>query len=379
MKVGVALSGGVDSATCLYLLKQQNIDAFGMTMLLSDDCEKQLFDVEKICKRLDAEFYVLDYRNEFKEKIINDFEKSIKNHQTIIPCVNCNRYIKFGKMLEFCREKSAKIATGHYAKIINVNGNYEIHRAKDVLKDQTHFLHNVDSNVLEEIIFPLGDFLKSDVYRLAKKEKILNLEQYKESQNVCFFKNKTYEEYVKTVIKSEKSGNILHVKTREKIGLHNGLLKYTTGQRQGIGVAWQEPLYVVDRDFEKNILYVGEEKELFSDKFAIKNINLLLSKKEIFDLFNSNAGNDDSNIHHIDDIDNNNKTKKPFVFKCDVCLRDKTPLIHAKIVMNYNDKTADVYLDKKARAVTSGQSCVFYQSSRMFGGGIIEKNIFDKH
>ncbi len=377
MKIGVALSGGVDSATCLYLLKQQNYDVFGMTLLLVDDCDKQISEVKKICKRFDVKFHILDYREEFKKKIINVFEESIKKHQMIIPCIDCNRYIKLGVMHKFCRDKDAKIATGHYAKIINNNNSFEIHKAKDVLKDQTHFLHGIDRDVLKNTIFPLGDYLKSEVFRLSKKERILDTEQYKESQNVCFFQGKTYEEYVKAILKNEKKGDILHIKTKQKIGSHNGLMKYTIGQRQGIGIAWKEPLYVVNRDFEENILYVGEEKELFSDKLTLKKVNLLLSEDEISSLLEEEKktqinGNTYFEHNHDNDIDDKNRKTRIIVIECDICTRDKTPIVPAKVIIDYDKKKASVHLKQSARAITSGQSCVFYIKTRMIGGGIIE-------
>ena len=348
MRIGVALSGGVDSATCLYLLKKQYPDAelFGITLKLTDDYKDEegfaIWKSRKLCEKFGLKHYVLDYREEFKKEVIDRFNFEIENGLTPVPCIYCNRNVKIGKLLEFCKEQNAKLATGHYAKLENLNGEFKILKAKDRLKDQTHFLCDVKMENLKDLLFPLGDYLKSEIFRIAKQNNLIDLTEYKESQDVCFFSGKTYKDYVKSLKIVEKSGDIVHIVSNKILGKHNGLLKYTIGQRQGLGVAWAEPLYVIKRDFDKNILFVGEEKYLFSNELRIENVNILsqsfIDKKE---------------------------------FNCKVCLRDKTPLIDAKIVIDYNCDKANVFLKQPARAITKGQWCVMYNCDEMIGGGCI--------
>ena len=347
MRIGVALSGGVDSSTCLFFLKEQGHDVFGITLKLTDDYEDSegsaIWRSRDLCKRFGLQHFVLDYREEFKREVVDKFHQEIMFGATPVPCVFCNRSIKLGKLVEFCKEKNAKLATGHYARLIA----NKIYRAKDALKDQTHFLCDIKREYLKDLIFPLGDFLKSEVFRIAEKEGLIDVERYEESQDVCFLNGKSFKEYVSSFCckccdsdRDGVAGDVIHIKTRKKLGRHFGLLKYTIGQRQGIGVPWSEPLYVVKRDFKKNILYVGEENCLYSNKLALKHINIL--------------ADDFADAKH---------------FSCSVCLRDKTPLIDADIFVEGD--TGSVLLSKPARAITAGQWCVFYDGELLIGGGEI--------
>lgn len=348
----IAMSGGVDSGTSAYLIKQQypNTNIVGITMNLGDFCTGAIAKAKRICDWLGIEHRVLDLREQFQTEVINKFHNQIIHNITPIPCASCNRQFKFGHVLKYCRKNNAKLTTGHYAKKVEINGQPCITRARDTLKDQTHFIYNIRASTLPDVIFPLGDYLKADVFRLASKiglpyQNASN--QYSESQDVCFFGGKTYAEYLKAIHltdKNCKAGDVLHISTGKHLGEHKGLLNYTIGQRQGLGIAWTEPLYVVKKDVQNNILYVGEEPTLYTNSLQITGVNFLVEPTTLLDGHNS--------------------------FESQVCLRDKTPLIDAKI--NVDGTHAEVHLNQPARAITPGQACVFYRGNVLLGGGEIK-------
>ena len=345
------MSGGVDSGTSAYLMKQQHPDAniVGITMNLGDFCAGAIAKAKRICDWLGVEHRVLDLREQFQTEIINKFHSQIVNNITPIPCASCNRQFKFGHVLEYCRKNNAKLATGHYAKKVEINGQPHIARAMDTLKDQTHFIYNIRATALPDILFPLGDYLKAEVFRLATKIGLPyqnSLNQYSESQDVCFFGGKTYAEYIKALHLTDegKAGDILHISTGKHLGKHKGLWKYTIGQRQGLGIAWTEPLYVVKKDVKNNILFVGEEQTLYTNSLQIAGVNFLMEPSTLLDSQNS--------------------------FDCQVCLRDKTPLIDATV--HVDGARAEVQLRQPARAITPGQACVFYRGNVLLGGGEIK-------
>ena len=347
----VAMSGGVDSSISAYLLKQQfpNANIVGLTMYLGDFCTNAINNAKRICDWLGIKHQVVNLKDKFEAEIIQNFNSKISRNITPIPCTSCNRKFKFGYLMDLCQQHNAKFATGHYVKIKEVNGERCIFRAKDKLKDQTHFIYNIDKEVLPNVFFPLGDYLKAEIFRLANDiglpyfNKVNN--QYEESQNVCFIKGK-YTDYIKERVAKQEApgGEIRHITTNKHLGKHKGLLKYTVGQRQGLGIAWSEPLYVVKKDTANNILYVGEEPTLYTDSLRIAGVNFLVNQNAMLDSYNS--------------------------FECDVCLLDKTPLIDAKI--HVNGTHAEVHLNQPARAITPGQACKKKKGDVLLGGGEIK-------
>ena len=350
MGIAVALSGGVDSSVCAYLLKKRGEDVFGITLRLTDDYSEEvgsaIYNARKLCNKLDIKHIVIDVRKDFQEIVIDSYKKGLLAGKTMVPCAICNQFIKLGKLVDFCRSNGAKLATGHYAKIVKTVDGAKIYRAKDALKDQTHFLAYLNKNNLNDIEFPLGDKYKSEVFKIAEENKLVDIIGYTESQDVCFFNGDTYKNYLKSLNINDVSGDIVHCITMKKLGTHKGLLKFTVGQRKGIDLPWSEPLYVVSRDFQNNILYVGEEMCLYFDKLTIKDVNII-------------------DNHTEEDIKNNKK------INCQVCLRDKTPIIDATVDFSENSQAPTVYLKQRARAITSGQVCVFYNNGQLLGGGEI--------
>jgi tRNA-uridine 2-sulfurtransferase len=328
MKVLIAMSGGIDSAVAAILLKEKNFDCIGIHFKfwsLNNKCcsLESEYRARKICAKLNIPFYVFNLEKEFKQQIINPFLKTISQNKTPNPCVWCNRKIKFRTLHKYRRLlKADLVATGHYARV----KNNLLYKAKDKNKDQSYFLWQVKD--FEKTIFPLGQINKEQVKRIAQENKLC-FEKIKESQEICFVDNKI-EDFFKKHLK-DKPGDIVY--KNEKIGRHNGLFYYTIGQRKGINLSGG-PFYVLNKDNKKNILFVTKkEKELEQKEIKMKNVKWFV--------------------------------KNPFPFKCKARIRYKSPLKQVLV----NDKK--VFFIKPSKAVTPGQSIVFYNKEQVLGGGII--------
>ena len=323
-KVILAISGGVDSGMSASILKDQGFEVIGVFMRLNNSRE-QLEKAKKIAKRINIDFKVIDLRKEFKKTIINYFLEELKKGNTPNPCVACNELIKFGLLIHKVKKfKPDFIATGHYAKI----KNNRIFKPKDIKKDQTYFLWRIKD--LSKIMFPLGDFFKKDLIKKAKTKK-LPIFPYKESQEICFI-SKNIDDFLKKNLKTKKgkiideSGNIL--------GVHNGLWFYTIGQRKGIGLSGG-PYYVIRKEFKNNYLIVSKKEELLLQKrVKLKNINWI------------------------------NKQKLPTKIKAKIRYGQK----ESEAVLFKNNI---LEFKKPQKAITPGQSAVFYKGKELIGGGII--------
>ncbi len=323
-KVILAMSGGIDSGMAASILKDQGFEVVGVFMRLDNSIE-QLEKAKKIAKILNIDFKTIDVRKEFKKLIINCFLEELKKGNTPNPCVICNELIKFGLFVEKTKKfKPDFVATGHYARI----KNNRIFKAKDEKKDQTYFLWRIKN--LNNVLFPLGDSLKEDLIKQAKKKKF-PVFPYKESQEICFISG-NIEDFLKKKIKSIK-GDIVNEKGKV-LGKHNGLFLYTIGQRKGIGLSGG-PYYVIKKDFKKNRLVVSiDEKLLLKSEVKLKDIKWI------------------------------NKQKL---------------LIKIKAKVRYGQKEVEAILSKNKvlkfkkpqRAITPGQSAVFYKGKELLGGGII--------
>lgn len=334
MKVAIGISGGVDSAVSALLLKQQGYDVLGITMKLFEDdsVNKMLIDAKKVCDEVGIKHIVLDLTKEFKKIVIDNFIESYKNGKTPNPCVLCNKYFKFGLLYEKAKELGYDyIATGHYVKIID-NKLYVC----DNDKDQSYFLYGINKEILDKIIFPLKEFKnKEEIRELAKKHN-LSIFDKKDSQEICFIKNDDYISFLENYI-TPKSGDIVDL-TGNILGKHNGLYKYTIGQRKGLGISSNKPLYVTEIDYINNKVIVCDNDNLFKSNLVANDVNLL-----------------------VDKLPN----------ECFAKIRSRGILAACKV--EFKDNKLFVTFNEKQRAITKGQSVVLYKDDICLGGGIIEE------
>ena len=334
MKVVVGISGGVDSAVSAKLLKNDGYDVLGITMVLFDD-EKSLQminDAKKVCEEVGIKHLVLDLKKEFQNIVINNFIESYKNGKTPNPCVLCNKYLKFGLLYEKAKELGYDyIATGHYVDIIDNNLCI-----CDNNKDQSYFLYGINKDILSKIIFPLRKFNNKDEIRKYAEDNNISIFNKKDSQDICFIPNDDYIAFLEQFIKA-KEGDIVDL-NGFVLGKHQGLYKYTIGQRKGLGIISSKPLYVIDIDVLNNRLIVGDNEDLFKDKLIANNVNLLVSS---------------------------------LPFECMAKVRSRGSL--APCTIQYQDDKLIVTFKEKQRAITKGQSVVLYKDNICLGGGIIEE------
>jgi len=323
-KVIIAISGGVDSSVAAAILKNKGYNVVAVFMKFWKDNLEAEKNARKIAKKLNIPFYIINVKKEFKKRVVDYFIKDYEKGKTPNPCVECNKYIKFKFLFKKALEMKADfIATGHYARI----KNNQLFVAKDKKKDQSYFLWNLKN--LDKILFPVGDYEKREIRKMAEK---LGLEVYKDSQEICFI-NKDISSFLKKRIKNSNGDIVFNGK---KIGKHNGLHFYTIGQRKGINIGGIGPFYVVKKNYMKNELIVAQS-----------NFNDALFKKQLY-------------FSHSNWISN-----VKFPLKCKAKIRYLSDSVDCVV-----NKNKVVFL-KKQRAVTSGQSIVFYSHGKVLGGGII--------
>ena len=343
-KVLLGMSGGVDSSVSALLLQEQGYEVIGVTMqLLDKENIESINDAKKVCQKLGIEHHVVDLKKVFKERVIENFISTYMCAKTPNPCVECNKYLKFGELFNIAKQFECDyIATGHYARIeySNKYNQYVLAKSKSKLKDQTYFLYDIDKKILPNIIFPLSDFDDKNEIRKIAEERGLEIAQKKDSQEICFIENNNYIEFLQKQNpgKTIERGNIV-LKNGKILGTHNGLIHYTIGQRKGIGISYQEPLYVIKLDSEKNEVVVGTEKELYSKELTAKNLNFLV----------------DINLQEGIEI------------QAKVRYRANP----AKATLKVEGDFAKVVFEQEQRAITPGQSIVFYMDDIVLGGGKI--------
>jgi len=334
-KILVGMSGGVDSTVSAILLQQQGYEVVGVYMKLhtKDGYHEENFKKAQIvADYLDIKLHFLDLEAEFNDNVYNYFVDSYKVGLTPNPCVRCNRTIKFGKMIEFGDKLGIKyIATGHYAK---TDGRY-IYKAKDLSKDQSYFLAQINRDIVDRLIFPLGDMLKEDVKEFASKIDILqDIASQKESTEICFVEN-DYTEILEKYMDINIEGNTLNSKG-EIVGNHKGYMHYTIGKRRGFFVnGAHDPHFVLDIKADTNEIIVGKKDELAVTEFNIKNLSL------------------------FDDIKES--------FRATIKVRYRTQGVDGKIDIENNS----IVLDTPVYGLAKEQVAVFYDEDRVLGGGII--------
>ena len=355
-KVVVAMSGGVDSSVVAALMKQEGYDVTGITLKLYDDTKQSkegrqccagqdILDAKRVSENINIEHKILFYQKKFKAEVIDSFIDSYTAGETPIPCVQCNQTVKFKDLFEVAKDlKADALITGHYVKSVTVDNQTNMYRAIDENRDQSYFLFNTTREQLNYLRFPLGSLLKNQTRDIAKKLD-LNVADKPDSQDICFVPNGDYASVIqKFKPESFKKGNIKNLEG-QVIGVHDGIINFTIGQRKGIKVSDKDPLYVLKINSEKNEIVVGPKENLGKKNIILKNINLLSDKSEF-----------SKNIY--------------------VKVRSTGKLLDAKV--NFNDQNnAKVDLVETEDGISPGQACVFYNKDtlgyKVMGGGWIKE------
>lgn len=346
-KVLLGMSGGVDSSVSAILLQEQGYEVIGATLeLFGDSCNNitTVKDAKKVCEKLGIEHITIELKKEFYKYVIKDFIDSYSICETPNPCIKCNRYIKFDIMHKKAKELGcAYLATGHYAKTeYDEKWNQKVLKKSDsIRKDQSYVLYDVKKEILQDTIFPLGEFENKDEIREIARKRGLEVANKKDSEDICFIPDNNYVRFLEENNLKSKSGNIVDTEGNI-LGKHTGLYKYTIGQRKGLGISSQFPLYVVRLDKDKNEVIVGKEEEIFSKKALITDFNNLLTENKI----------------------ENMKVKAKVRYSAK----------EAEAIVNQIDsQNVEVEFLEPQRAITPGQALVLYIDDIVLGGGKIVK------
>ena len=341
-RVMVGMSGGVDSAVSVYLLKQSGYDVTGVTLTLHNDNSCDVDDAKKVAERVGVPHVVADFSESFRKKVIENFIDCYKKGGTPNPCITCNKHIKFGKMLDLAAEYNMDyIATGHYARVTKSDsGRYLLRKSVDLSKDQTYVLYNLTQAQLARVLFPLGELSKSEVRAIAEKQELVNAHK-RDSQDICFVPDGDYSAFIENYTgESFPCGDFVDTEGN-KLGEHKGIIRYTIGQRKGLGIALGKPAFVCSKNVENNTVVIGSNEDLFLTELTAHDVNLI---------------------------------------SCDSI--DAPTRVFAKVRYNQKEQPATVYsigegkikvvFDEPQRAISKGQSVVLYDGDIVVGGGIID-------
>ncbi len=337
-KIVMAISGGVDSAVASLILKNQGYEVIGLFLRLSEKQPNSELSARKVCQKLKIKFYPINAYQKFNKNVIQYFCSAYSRGLTPNPCVECNKKIKFGELLKYIKIlKADYLATGHYIRL-QQKFPIKLFYGIDKDKDQSYFLYNLKQKQLNHILFPLGGYTKAEVKKIAEKNKLPC--EKNESQDICFLAG-DHNDFLKKNIKL-KPGSIKDL-TGKILGQHLGLPLYTIGQRKGIELGGTGPFYVVETDYKTNTLFVTNKKDhekLLNSQLIAKNINWISGKVPKMPL--------------------NCTAKIRYGHEAENC---RVSLVKGKI---------NVKFKKKQRAITPGQSVVFYKDKELLGGGIID-------
>lgn len=354
MKALIAMSGGVDSSTAAYLMQKDGYECEGVTMRLyhNEDVgvctyhtccsEKDIDDAADVAYKLDIPYEVVDYVDDFEAKVIDKFVRTYEAGGTPNPCIDCNKYMKFDKLLEEALKRGDDyIVTGHYARVEKdeTTGRFLLKKAADLTKDQSYVLYNLTQDELSHIKFPLGEMTKNEARDIAEAQGFVNARKH-DSEDICFVPDGDYVKFMEQYTgKKYPEGNFIDP-DGNVIGKHRGAVRYTIGQRKGLGIAAGHPIYVCAKDMKANTVTVGEHDRLFSRRFIADTMNWI-----------STDGLKES-IH----------------CKCKARYRQ----VEQPCVVNpLEDGRIEVIFDEPQRAVTVGQAAVLYDGDIVIGGGTI--------
>lgn len=351
----VGMSGGVDSSVALLLLKREGYAVSGATIVMFDNLDIGLSEDDSVCgsgveleaaknlaEKLACPHYTVNGREDFDESVMRYFAETYERGQTPNPCAVCNKTVKFPKLFEEANRLGIeKIATGHYAKVeYDRNTNkYKLMRAADKKKDQSYFLYRLGQKELSRIVFPLGNFTKQEIRRIAASAGFESAEK-SDSQDICFVKNRSYVDFLVHVMKSKLETGDFVSNSGEVLGKHMGFISYTVGQRKGLGMTFGKPMYVLSKEPVDKTIILGDEKELFKLEATVTDVNLI-SGEEFQD-----------------------------GLKVQVKPRSAAQLAGAQL---FNEKNGNIRIvfDEPQRALAPGQSAVFYVGEEVLGGGTI--------